>query len=152
MTKYNASATVEWTRLAGGDDEWSQLGELGAGDGQADVEIADAASSVGWSTTVGGVPVSITIAARGTDKTTSTAAAAAVAQQLQLAMKQRATSSADGTVRAVLGALVPPQARAAVKAARVVVGLARSGRLRGLLHRLRGGARVIGRALAETSR
>lgn len=166
MTKYNATATVEWGRLAGladdpaddqpddqGDDAAPMPGSPAepppAAPAAADVAINATSAAVSWSVTIDGVPIDMTIRAHGPDKARNTSIAATVARQVQLAARVRAATHKDQAVRAVLRALVPPQAQAAVKAASTVVGLLRSGRLRGMLRHLRGGARVIGRALVE---
>ena len=170
MTKYNATATVEWGRLAGladdpaddqPDDQVDDAAPMpgssaapmpgsSAAPAAADVAILPAASAVSWSVTIDGVPIDISIRAHGPDKARNTSIAATVARQVQLAARVRAATHKDQAVRMVLRALVPAQAQAAVKAASTVVGLLRSGRLRGMLRHLRGGARVIGRALVDS--
>lgn len=159
MSGYNATARVEWGRLSGDDDDDEEdagpapaPAPTNATPATADVAVSATSSAVSWSVTIDGVPIDVTIRAHGADKTKNTSAAATVARQLQLAARVRAATHTDAAVRTVLRALVPAQAQAAVKAASYVVKLARSGKLRGWMHKLRGGARVLGRALEASSR
>lgn len=144
-------ATLEYTRLAGDDD----LDDAApppppdpAASGTVDV-LHDNTASVSWRATIDGGPVDLSVRASGRDRTEATKRAGDVAAHVQQAIRARAAVAAASSspLAHVLAALVPPQARAAVRAARVVSRLARSGRLRGVFRRLRGGARVLARAL-----
>lgn len=153
MTRYNANLHLDWERVAGvslaGDDD--QVGDTDPNASGA-VVTGDNCSSVAWQVTIDGIPLELSVKACTADKVKAVAAASAVAKQVQSALTARAGAAAragDNVAATVLRALVPPQAAAAVKAARVVVGLVRSKRLRSVWGRLRGGARVLGQALAS---
>ncbi len=152
MSKYQATATLDldFGRLAGDADDDADAAAAAAElppDPAAGAAVVVAAkdATVTWRGTVSGGPIEITIRATGKDRPQALQRASAVAKQVQAAVKTRSMALP------LLRALVPPQAAAAVRAAGAIVKLARSGKLKGWLKRLRGGAKVLAQAVAGAS-
>ena len=98
------------------------------------------------------INITVTASGAGLSRAELTERAAGAAHLVQAGLRLVTRTAGRSVLSDLAGALVPAQARAAVRAASAVARLARSGRLRGALRGLRGGARVIGRALLEGGR